>query len=158
MSRAFEFRPQRLILAVALILVGFASVYLFESRGLRIAGKNFTSIGILLSGLVFYSGILVIVAMFKDEKILSVAMLLPSIVAVGIFVYGFIGWSLRVSLSQWKGLTPDFTWVGLKQYSELILNDPRFLIDIRNTAVFTVGFITICLLLGLMLRSCSIKN
>jgi glucose/mannose transport system permease protein len=140
-----------MILAIALIIMGFASVYLFESRGLSIAGKNFTSIGTLLAGLVFYCGILVIVAMFRDEKILSVALLLPSIVAVGIFVYGFIGWSLRVSLSQWKGLTPDFTWVGLKQYSDLILNDPRFLIDIRNTAVFTVGFITTCLLLGLML-------
>jgi glucose/mannose transport system permease protein len=149
MSRTFEFQARRFIAAVALILLGFASVILIETRGLNIAGKNYTSIGILLGGLVFYCGVLVIVAMFREEKILSVAMLLPSIVAVGIFVYGFIGWSLRVSLSQWKGLTPDFTWVGLKQYQDLILHDPRFLIDLRNTAVFTVGFIAVCLVLGL---------
>jgi glucose/mannose transport system permease protein len=64
-------------------------------------------------------------------------------------VYGFIGWSVRVSLSQWKGLLPDFTFVGLKQYTDLIQHDARFGIDVRNTAVFTVGFIAGCLILGL---------
>ena len=149
MSRGFEFRPPRFILAIILIVLGLGSIYLFESRGLSIAGKNFTSIGILLGALVFYSGILVIVAMFQNEKILSIAMLMPSIVAVGIFVYGFIAWSMRVSFSKWKGLNPDYTWVGLQQYSNLLLHDPRFRIDIRNTVVFTVGFIAACLILGL---------
>ena len=76
-------------------------------------------------------------------------MLLPSIIAVAIFVYGFIGWSIRVSLSQWKGLNPDYTWVGLQQYINLFNNDPRFVIDVRNTVMFTVGFILGCLILGL---------
>ena len=151
MSQTFEFRLPRFILALGLILIGVASIYLLESRGLTIAEKNFTSIGLLMGGLVFYSGILVVVAMFQDEKILSVAMLLPSIVAVGIFVYGFIAWSVRVSLSKWKGLNPDYTWVGLQQYTNLLFHDPRFRIDIRNTVVFTVGFIAACLILGLAL-------
>jgi glucose/mannose transport system permease protein len=151
MSRTFEFRPPRFLLALALIFLGLASISIFESRGLTIAEKNFTSIGILISGLVFYAGVLVIVAMFQDEKILSVALLLPSMVAVGIFVYGFIAWSMRVSFSKWKGLNPDYTWVGLQQYSNLLLHDPRFRIDIRNTVVFTVGFIATCLILGLAL-------
>jgi len=149
MSRTFEFRLPRFILAFGLIVLGIASIYVLESRGLRIAEKNFTSIGILISGLVFYSGVLVIVAMFQDEKILSVALLLPSIVAVGIFVYGFIAWSMRVSFSKWKGLNADYTWVGLQQYNYLLFHDPRFRIDIRNTVVFTIGFIAICLVLGL---------
>ena len=149
MSRTFEFRLPRFILAFGLIVLGIASIYVLESRGLRIAEKNFTSIGILISGLVFYSGVLVIVAMFQDEKILSVALLLPSIVAVGIFVYGFIAWSVRVSFSKWKGLNADYTWVGLQQYNYLLFHDPRFRIDIRNTVVFTIGFIAICLVLGL---------
>ena len=59
------------------------------------------------------------------------------------------GWSVRVSLSRWKGLNPDYTFVGLQQYTNLLFNDQRFLIDIRNTAVFTVGFIVGCLFLGL---------
>jgi glucose/mannose transport system permease protein len=149
MSRTFEFRLPRLLLALALILFGLVSIILFENIGLNIAGKNFTSIGILIGGLVFYSGILVIVAMFRNETWLSFAMLLPSIVAVGIFVYGFIAWSVRVSLSKWQGLIPDYTWVGLQQYTYLLFHDPRFRIDVRNTVVFTVGFILSCLLIGL---------
>ena len=151
MLRNFEFHLPRFIMALALMAVGLASIYILQSRELNIAGKNFTSIGLLLSGLIFYAGVLVIVAMFHEERILSIAMLLPSIVAVGIFVYGFIGWSIRVSLSKWKGLNPDYTWVGLQQYTDLLFNDARFRIDIRNTVVFTVGFIAVCLILGLAL-------
>jgi glucose/mannose transport system permease protein len=149
MSRTFEFNMPRFILAVALMILGLTFIYISETRGITIAEKNFTSIGILISGLIFYSGVLVVVAMFRDESVLSFAMLLPSIVAVGIFVYGFIAWSVRVSLSKWKGLNPDYTWVGLQQYSDLILHDPRFRIDVRNTVVFTIGFISVCLILGL---------
>ena len=72
------------------------------------------------------SGVLVIVAMFEDEKVLAIGILMPSIVAVGIFVYGFIAWSIRVSLSKWKGLNPDYTWVGLQQYITLFSHDIRF--------------------------------
>jgi glucose/mannose transport system permease protein len=70
-------------------------------------------------------------------------------VAVAIFVYGFIAWSIRVSLSRWTGLIPDFTFVGLRQYTDLIQGDPRFAIDVRNTTVFTVLFIAGCLIIGL---------
>jgi glucose/mannose transport system permease protein len=136
------------MLAMMLMALGIAAILVLTGAGLDIAGKNFTSIGLLLGGLVFYCGVLVIVSMFKDEAYLSIALLLPSIVAVAIFVYGFIGWSVRVSLSQWKGLLPDYTWVGLAQYAYLF-QDTRFLIDVRNTAVFTVGFIAGCLSLGL---------
>jgi glucose/mannose transport system permease protein len=148
MVRKFEMDLQRIILAVALMVAGFASIYTLKATELIILGKDFTSIGLLICGLVFYSGVLVIVAMFNDETYLSIALLLPSIIAVAIFVYGFIGWSVRVSLSQWKGLLPDYTWAGLSQYTYLF-HDARFLIDVRNTAVFTVGFIAGCLILGL---------
>lgn len=84
----------------------------------------------------------------KKETALSIALVSPSIIAVLIFVYGFIGWSARVSFSAWKGLLPDYTWVGLKNYTELFA-DPRFHIDIRNTIIFTVLFVGGCLLLGL---------
>jgi glucose/mannose transport system permease protein len=149
MSRKFSPSTSRLVLAVGLMLLGVTIVYVLSRTQLVIAGKNLTSIGLLVGGLVAYSGVIVIVAMFKDETFLSIALLLPSIVAVAIFVYGFIGWSIRVSLSRWKGLNPDFTWVGLKQYATLFNNDPRFIIDIRNTGMFTVLFIAGCLVIGL---------
>jgi glucose/mannose transport system permease protein len=148
MWRRFKLNSSRLILAIPLILLSAISIRLLSRTQLVIAGSNFTSIGILISGLIFYAGVLVVVAMFENETVLSIALLMPSIVAVAIFVYGFIAWSVRVSLSQWKGLLPDYTWAGLSQYTYLF-HDARFMIDVRNTAVFTVGFIAGCLILGL---------
>jgi glucose/mannose transport system permease protein len=149
MTRSFSLHMPRLALALLFMLVGILSIRYLSTTELEIAGNNLTSIALLISGLVFYAGVLMIVAMFENETLLSFALLFPSMVAVGIFVYGFIGWSVRVSLSRWKGLNPDYTFVGLQQYTNLLFNDQRFLIDIRNTAVFTVGFIVGCLLLGL---------
>jgi glucose/mannose transport system permease protein len=149
MARKFTPSLPKLVLAPLLMLLGVASIFALSRLQVVIAGRNLTSIGLLVGGLVAYSGVLVIVAMFENEQLLSVALLLPSIIAVAIFVYGFIGWSVRVSLSRWKGLNPDFTWVGLKQYAALFNNDPRFIIDIRNTGMFTVLFIVGCLVIGL---------
>jgi glucose/mannose transport system permease protein len=145
----FELRLPQLILAIALMLLGVIFIVTLRNNPLVIADKNFTSLALLVSGLIFYAGVLIIVSMFQSETVLTIALLLPSMIAIAIFVYGFIGWSVRVSLSQWKGLNPDYTWVGLKQYYGLFHNDPRFVIDIRNTAMFTVGFILGCLTLGL---------
>ena len=89
--------------------------------------------------------------MGKDkERIIGVALITPSILAVAIFVYGFILWSGRVSVSKWKGLTADYTFVGLQNYLDLF-KDPRFHIDIRNTLIFTMLFVGGALLLGLFL-------
>ncbi|MGH2541324.1 MAG: carbohydrate ABC transporter permease, partial [Ardenticatenaceae bacterium] len=88
---------------------------------------------------------------FNAETLLALALVTPSIVAILIFVYGFIAWSVRVSLSQWVGLLPDYSWAGLSNYTNLLLNDPRFQIDIRNTVIFTVAFVSGCLLVGLAL-------
>ncbi len=149
MFRRFKLNLPRLILALVLMALGVFAMDVLTKTELVIAEKNFTSIGILIGGLVFYAGVLVIVAMFENETVLAIGLLLPSIVAVAIFVYAFIGWSIRVSFSQWKGLIPDYTWVGLQQYTDLLTKDPRFLIDVRNTVVFTIVFITACIVIGL---------
>jgi glucose/mannose transport system permease protein len=86
----------------------------------------------------------------SKERAASIAFVLPSILAIAIFVYGFIGWSVRVSLSAWQGLLPDYTWVGIRNYIELF-SDRRFQIDIRDTAIFTSLFLAACLLIGLLL-------
>lgn len=86
----------------------------------------------------------------KKENWQAFLLVLPSILAVAVFVYGFIAWSGRVSLSKWKGLTPDYTWTGLSNYIELF-HDQRFAIDVRNTLIFTVIFVFGSLVLGLLL-------
>ncbi|MCI0550223.1 MAG: sugar ABC transporter permease [Anaerolineae bacterium] len=89
--------------------------------------------------------------MFRDkDRILNILLISPSIIAVLIFIYGFIAWSVRVSLSKWKGLTPDYTWNGIQNYLELF-SDPRFAVDIRNTLVFTGVFVLGSLTLGFLL-------
>lgn len=149
MFRKFNLQVSHLILAIILIIVGIVGIYILSNHKLVIGGKDLTSIAMIVSGLIGYSGALVIVAMFEDEKVLALGILMPSIVAVGIFVYGFIAWSVRVSLSKWKGLNPDYTWVGLQQYIILFSHDIRFAHDVRNTVTFTIGFILGCLILGL---------
>ena len=86
----------------------------------------------------------------RRDKWLSFLLVLPSIIAVGVFVYGFIAWTIRVSMSNRKGLMPDYTFVGLKNYATL-LADPRFHIDIRNTLIFTAVFLVGAVVLGLLL-------
>ena len=102
-SGVLSFNRSKFILALLLMAAGAVSIFILTRTELDLAGKNFTSIAILLGGLVFYAGVLVIVGMFKNETDPSIALLLPSIVAVAIFVYGFIAWSVRVSFSQWTG-------------------------------------------------------
>ncbi|MEJ2757234.1 MAG: sugar ABC transporter permease [Anaerolineales bacterium] len=86
--------------------------------------------------------------MFKDkERFLNILLISPSILAIAIFVYGFIAWSVRVSLSKWKGLNPDFTWAGLTNYLKLF-EDPRFHVDVRNTLIFTGVFVVGSIVLG----------
>lgn len=86
----------------------------------------------------------------KRERLLAVLTILPSFVAIGVFVYGFIAWSIRVSLSDWKGIRPDYTFSGLKNYILLFKSD-RFLIDIYNNAFFSLFFLTFCICGGLLL-------
>ena len=86
----------------------------------------------------------------KKEKWQAFFFILPSILAVAIFVYGFIAWTIRVSFSAWKGMIPDYTFVGFKNYIELFVNNQRFQIDIRNTLMFTSIFVVGTLILGLL--------
>jgi glucose/mannose transport system permease protein len=81
---------------------------------------------------------------------LAAAFLTPSVVLIFIFVYGFIGWTGYVSLSNWNSLVPDLSFAGLKNYIYLF-HDFRFQADLRNTLVFTILFIGVVIVLGQLL-------
>ncbi|HEX2621734.1 MAG TPA: sugar ABC transporter permease, partial [Phototrophicaceae bacterium] len=93
----------------------------------------------------------------KSDRKMAIAVLLPSIILVGIFVYGFIAWTVYTSmtdtnaLQQLSGLPSNF--IGLKNYENLFngLLENRFRIAIVNNVFFTVLFIAICLGMGLLL-------
>ena len=86
----------------------------------------------------------------KGDKWTPILFVTPSIVAVGIFIYGFIGWTGFISFTKWNDVLPDYTRVGFENYRKLFAN-MRFQIDLHNTLVFTVIFVISCLLIGLLL-------
>jgi glucose/mannose transport system permease protein len=78
-------------------------------------------------------------------------LILPSAVALAVFVYGFLGWNLRVSLSSWRGLAPAHDFVGLANYRALF-DDVRFMrFDVPNIALFTAVFVAGSLAVGFVM-------
>ncbi|MFT3850611.1 MAG: sugar ABC transporter permease [Propionivibrio sp.] len=75
--------------------------------------------------------------------------LVPMFITV-VFVYvGSTLWSFRVSLSSARTF-PAGDFVGLTQYVKLFGND-RWLMSLKNAAIFGVLFISLCLVLGFLL-------
>ncbi|MCY0908923.1 carbohydrate ABC transporter permease [Sulfobacillus sp. hq2] len=84
------------------------------------------------------------------DKASAILVLAPSLVALGIFVYGFIFWNGYISLTNWNSYIPNFSYAGLANYLA-VFRTFRFQSDIRNIIVFTTLFILGCLSLGLFL-------
>ncbi|PWI58378.1 carbohydrate ABC transporter permease [Sulfoacidibacillus thermotolerans] len=84
------------------------------------------------------------------DHFFSITTLAPSIILLGVFVYGFIFWTGYVSLTNWNSFIPDFSFAGLKNYF-LVFETFRFQSDLRNIVVFTILFIISCIVIGLFL-------
>ena len=76
----------------------------------------------------------------SKERAIIILTVVPSIAGVAIFVYGFIGWTVVVSLSNWNGILPDYSFAGIRNFVEVFKN-ARFIIDIFNNAFFSILFI-----------------
>ncbi len=92
----------------------------------------------------------------RRERWISFLLILPSVILIGVFVYGFIGWTTTVSLSQWDGVEPNYAWAGLKNFAQLFtkaggIAAKRFTIDLWNTFFFTLFFLLLCVGIGLLL-------
>ncbi|WP_084571130.1 carbohydrate ABC transporter permease [Deinococcus misasensis] len=94
------------------------------------------------------------------DRIFAALLLIPSIILVGIFVYGFIGQTMYTSLTDWGrdpaqalALEPQLKYIGFENYKELFtgLLDQRFRQDLVSTLFFTVFFIAGSLGMGLVL-------
>jgi glucose/mannose transport system permease protein len=80
--------------------------------------------------------------------------ILPSIILIGIFVYGFIALTAYLSMTDTTTTGGAVTFLGLKNFENLFTNivaleNYRFRVDIVNTFFLTVLFIAACLTLGL---------
>jgi glucose/mannose transport system permease protein len=80
----------------------------------------------------------------------SFLVLLPSIVAIAIFVYAFIAITFYVSISNWRTVKADMTirQPPFQTYVDLFTT-PRFQNDLRNTIIFTALFLASSVVAGL---------
>lgn len=94
----------------------------------------------------------------SKDRLWALAVLLPSLILVGVFVYGFIGRTVYVSMTDWGNdpaqalaANPIIRWTGLDNYRELFTGflQGRFRQELVSTIFFTLFFILGCLGLGL---------
>ena len=86
------------------------------------------------------------------DMLLAIVVLTPSIIAVAIFIYSFIGWTFWISAVNWNDALPDYTFVGLKNWLT-IFRGGRFLMDLRNLAMYAAGFMAQCIVIGFLLAA-----
>jgi glucose/mannose transport system permease protein len=86
--------------------------------------------------------------------LLPILVLLPSLILVAVFVYGFIGWTGYTSLTNTNALQQlsgqPASYIGLKNYQDLFTGqlNARFRIDLVNIFFFTVMFIFVSQVVG----------
>ncbi len=101
------------------------------------------------------------------DRITAILVLFPSVLAIAIFVYAFIAWSIWASTLNWSDMLPlrsvaplpdsvtifppETPYIGLENYIRLLTTDERFQKDIQNTLVFTLLFLVSCMGSGLLL-------
>lgn len=88
----------------------------------------------------------------SGDMLLAILVLLPSILAVAIFIYTAIGWTFYISTVKWNSQVIDYSFVGLRNWLRMI-GDARFHADLRNLAYYAIGFMTQCILFGFLLAS-----
>lgn len=84
------------------------------------------------------------------DKLYAILTLTPTLIALGVFVYAFIVWTGWVSFSKWNSFVVNMSWNGLRNYTA-IFSSFRFQSDLRNMVYFTVGFVGLCLIVGMLL-------
>jgi glucose/mannose transport system permease protein len=79
-------------------------------------------------------------------------LLSPSLILLAVFVYGLIAWTMRLSLTDQHTAIKSGSFVGLKNYVDLFVNDinGRFTHSLKNLFIFTVVFMVGALVMGLI--------
>lgn len=86
------------------------------------------------------------------DMLIAILVLSPSILAVALFIYSFIGWTFYMSTVNWNSQVVDYTFVGLKNWMRMF-NDLRFRTDLRNLVYYAVGFMSQCIIFGFIIAS-----
>jgi ABC-type sugar transport system permease subunit len=86
----------------------------------------------------------------KREYLAFLLFIIPNMVMLAIWVYYPFFYSIYLSLTNWNLLSPDYKFVGLANYANLLQN-PTYLQVVSNTLAFAGGtvFIRLAISLGL---------
>lgn len=94
----------------------------------------------------------------RRDTLKSIMIILPSVVLVGIFVYGFIGNTIYTSMTDWGknaglALNPIKHFIGFENYRNLFTGfiHNRFRQDLVNTVFYSLFLLGGTLILGLFL-------
>ncbi|MFD9942482.1 carbohydrate ABC transporter permease [Nonomuraea sp. NPDC050547] len=71
----------------------------------------------------------------------------PSIVAIGVFVYGMLGWNVQLAMTDKHSEVAEGNFVGLKNFID-IWDLERWHLSVNHAILFTVVFVLGALLLG----------
>ena len=83
------------------------------------------------------------------QKNLPKIVISPSFAVILWFVYGFVLWTFYISLTKSRML-PRYEFWGIEQHFRL-WSSPRWFNAVENLLIFTVLFVAICLLIGIIL-------
>ncbi len=86
-------------------------------------------------------------ALFANERFFIVVSLMPTIVLIGVYIYGPILYSIYLSFFKTTMLAPT-RFVGLQKYVDVV-TDPLFWTSLTNTLYYSVGSVVLTLVLGL---------
>ncbi|MFD0578904.1 carbohydrate ABC transporter permease [Dactylosporangium darangshiense] len=86
------------------------------------------------------------------RRLPGLLLLSPSLVLLAVFVYGLIGWTVKLSLSDEHDALGNKGFVGLKNFIDLFTEDisGRFVHSLKNLLVFTAVFMLGALIMGLL--------
>ncbi|AFK05831.1 MULTISPECIES: carbohydrate ABC transporter permease [Mesotoga] len=86
-----------------------------------------------------------------SKRVQILLFILPGLILVGLFVYGFTAWTFQVSLTNWRDVGSAGDFVGLDNYIRLFSKDRVFKTSLVNTLKLTLVFIGVTIPLGLFL-------
>ena len=90
------------------------------------------------------------------DRVLAIVVLSPSLLAIAIFVYGFIGWTTIVAFLDWNlpesqvSIAGPYNGIDNWQW---LFDLPRWYKDIRNMVIFTILFLAQCMVFGFLIAA-----
>ncbi|HEV3173366.1 MAG TPA: sugar ABC transporter permease [Actinocrinis sp.] len=72
------------------------------------------------------------------EALTGYAFVLPAVALFAVMGLYTVGYGLALSFARWNGFTPNWTWVGVGNYLDLLYRDPILAPETRDDAVRTL--------------------